>query len=73
MEKIGQRTKSTRPGPPHTGRPHGRLNLAKSKTTHRKRPILRILRHSKAYKYTLKEEEKGHTGKEAGNCSRKAD
>ncbi|KHG19869.1 Gasdermin-C [Gossypium arboreum] len=28
MEKIGQRTKSTRPGLPHTGRPHGRVPLA---------------------------------------------
>ncbi|KHG13139.1 hypothetical protein F383_17928 [Gossypium arboreum] len=26
--------------------------------------ILRALRHSKAYKYTLEEEEKGNTGRE---------
>ncbi|KHG12000.1 hypothetical protein F383_09022 [Gossypium arboreum] len=25
---MGQHTKSTRPGLPHTGRPHGRVNLA---------------------------------------------
>ncbi|KHG05939.1 Dynein assembly factor 1, axonemal [Gossypium arboreum] len=31
MEKMSQRMKSTRPGPPHTGRPHGRVNLAESK------------------------------------------
>ncbi|KHG22112.1 hypothetical protein F383_26822 [Gossypium arboreum] len=30
MEKMGQRTKSTRPGPPHTSRPHGRVNLVES-------------------------------------------
>ncbi|KHG25427.1 hypothetical protein F383_00764 [Gossypium arboreum] len=30
-EKMGQRTKSTRPGPPHTGRPHNRVNLEESK------------------------------------------
>ncbi|KHG09667.1 Carcinoembryonic antigen-related cell adhesion molecule 7 [Gossypium arboreum] len=28
---MGQHTKSTRPGPPHNGRPYGRVNLAKSK------------------------------------------
>ncbi|KHG26477.1 hypothetical protein F383_08579 [Gossypium arboreum] len=28
---MGQRTKSTRPGPLHTGRPHGRVNFAESK------------------------------------------
>ncbi|KHG09223.1 Replicase polyprotein 1ab [Gossypium arboreum] len=27
-EKMGQRTKSTQLGPPHTGRPHSRVNLA---------------------------------------------
>ncbi|KHF99546.1 Delphilin [Gossypium arboreum] len=32
MEKIGQSTKSTQPEPPHTGRPHGRVNLAGSNT-----------------------------------------
>ncbi|KHG07088.1 hypothetical protein F383_33611 [Gossypium arboreum] len=63
---MGQRTKSTRPGLPHTGRPHGRVPLASLKqspigVSHgrvpaepkfspiRKRPILRALRHSKAY------------------------
>ncbi|KHG08745.1 hypothetical protein F383_36104 [Gossypium arboreum] len=30
-EEVGQRTKSTWPGPPHMGRPHGRVNLAESK------------------------------------------
>ncbi|KHG23011.1 hypothetical protein F383_28965 [Gossypium arboreum] len=24
---MGQNTKSTRPGPPHTGRPHGRVHM----------------------------------------------
>ncbi|KHF99715.1 hypothetical protein F383_38654 [Gossypium arboreum] len=63
MKKMGQRTKSTQPRPPHMGRPHNRVNLAESKHE-----------HSKAYKYTLEEEKKGgHIGKEAGNCSRKAD
>ncbi|KHG16502.1 Ras-related RABA6a -like protein [Gossypium arboreum] len=66
-EKMGQSNKSTRPGPPHTGRPNGRVNLAGSSTgvPHelvptepklspiRKRLILRALRLSKAYKYTL--------------------
>ncbi|KHG26155.1 hypothetical protein F383_32565 [Gossypium arboreum] len=28
MKKMGQSTKSTRPGPPHTGRQQGRVNLA---------------------------------------------
>ncbi|KHG25638.1 hypothetical protein F383_32959 [Gossypium arboreum] len=28
---MGQCTKSTRPGPPHTGRPNGRVNLTESK------------------------------------------
>ncbi|KHG21526.1 hypothetical protein F383_27779 [Gossypium arboreum] len=28
---MGQSTKSTRPGLLHTGRPHGRVNLAESK------------------------------------------
>ncbi|KHG22859.1 hypothetical protein F383_30300 [Gossypium arboreum] len=64
---MGQSTKSTRPRPPHTGRPHGRVNLAGSSTgvLHgrvpaepklspiRKRLILWAHRHSKAYKYTL--------------------
>ncbi|KHG15372.1 Aconitate hydratase [Gossypium arboreum] len=31
MKKMGQHTKSTRPGPPHTGRPHDRVNLEESK------------------------------------------
>ncbi|KHF98514.1 hypothetical protein F383_37843 [Gossypium arboreum] len=26
---MGQSTKLTRPGPPHTGRPHGHVNLEK--------------------------------------------
>ncbi|KHG00621.1 hypothetical protein F383_39060 [Gossypium arboreum] len=30
---MGQSKKSKRPGPPHTGRPHGRVNLAGSSTT----------------------------------------
>ncbi|KHF99368.1 hypothetical protein F383_38335 [Gossypium arboreum] len=67
---MDQHTKSTRPGLPHTGRPHGRVPLASLdhglKQSHtgmshgrvpaepkfspiRKRPILRALRHSKAY------------------------
>ncbi|KHG00166.1 Gasdermin-C [Gossypium arboreum] len=63
---MGQRTKSIRPGLPHTGRPHGRVPLASLdhglKQSHtdmslpspsfiqfEKRPILRALRHSKAY------------------------
>ncbi|KHF99707.1 hypothetical protein F383_38575 [Gossypium arboreum] len=29
---MGQRTKSTRPGLPHTGRPHGRVPLARGRT-----------------------------------------
>ncbi|KHF99158.1 hypothetical protein F383_38288 [Gossypium arboreum] len=33
MEKMGQGMKSTRLGPPHTGRPHDRVNLAGSSTT----------------------------------------
>ncbi|KHG10300.1 hypothetical protein F383_07165 [Gossypium arboreum] len=46
---MGQCTKSTRPGLPHTGRPHGCVPFA---------------RHSKAYKYTLEEEKKGgHRGR----------
>ena len=70
-EKMGQSTKSTRPGPPHTGRPHGCVNLAELERDSygrvpaepklspiRKRLILRAFRHSKAYKYTLEEEEK---------------
>ncbi|KHF98186.1 hypothetical protein F383_37463 [Gossypium arboreum] len=28
---MGQSTKSTQPKPPHTSRPHGRVNLAESK------------------------------------------
>ncbi|KHG29634.1 D-amino acid dehydrogenase small subunit [Gossypium arboreum] len=94
MEKMGQRTKSTRPGLPHTGRPHGRVPLTSLdhdlKQSHmgvshghvpaepkfspiRKRPILRALRHSKAYKYTLEEEKRGDVEEESRNCSRKAD
>ncbi|KHG23320.1 polyprotein [Gossypium arboreum] len=54
--------KSTWPGLPHTGKPHGRVHLAGSKhdlhervlvkpkySPIRKRPLLRALRHSKAY------------------------
>ncbi|KHG25890.1 Minor capsid VP2 [Gossypium arboreum] len=101
---MGQSTKSTRPGLPHTGRPQGRVNLAKSKhdytgRTHtrailtglstgvshgcvpaepklspiRKRLISRVFRHSKAYKYTLDEEEREHREKEERKCSREAD
>ncbi|KHG11064.1 hypothetical protein F383_14312 [Gossypium arboreum] len=33
IEKMGQSTKSTRPGPPHMGRPHGRVNLPGSNKT----------------------------------------
>ncbi|KHG08654.1 Rho GTPase-activating 5 [Gossypium arboreum] len=47
---MGQRTKSTQPGPPHTGRPHDPVNLEKSKHD--------LHGHSKAYKYTLEEEKK---------------
>ncbi|KHG22976.1 hypothetical protein F383_29930 [Gossypium arboreum] len=32
MKKMGQRTKLTWPGPPHTGRLHGRVNFAGSTT-----------------------------------------
>ncbi|KHG13788.1 Minor capsid VP2 [Gossypium arboreum] len=87
IEKMGQSMKSTRPGPPHTGRPHGCVNLAGSSTgvSHghvlaepklspiRKRLILRALRHSKAYKYTLEEEERGTHGKEGRNYLKGAD
>ncbi|KHF97271.1 hypothetical protein F383_36566 [Gossypium arboreum] len=73
MEKMGQSMQSTRPGPPHTGRPHGRVNLAGSSTgvCHgrvpaepklspiQKRLNFRAFRHSKAYKYTLEKEENG--------------
>ncbi|KHF97290.1 Retinoblastoma-related 2 [Gossypium arboreum] len=82
---MGQRTKSTQPGLPHTGKLHGHVNLAESKhNAHghvpakpkfspiQKKPILRALRQSKTYKYTLEEEERGHTERKAGNCSRKA-
>ncbi|KHG06979.1 hypothetical protein F383_33275 [Gossypium arboreum] len=65
-EKMCKRTKSTRPGPPHTDGlhdvSHGRLPVEPKLSPIRKRPILRVLRHSKAYKYTLEEEEKGHRG-----------
>ncbi|KHG08652.1 hypothetical protein F383_35652 [Gossypium arboreum] len=54
---MGQRTKSTRPRLPHTGRPHGCVPLA---------------RRSKAYKYTLEEEKRGNEEEEARNCLRKA-
>ncbi|KHG16580.1 Peroxisomal membrane pex13 [Gossypium arboreum] len=86
---MGQSTKSTRPGLPHTGRPQGCVNLAELKhslgVSHgrvptepklspiRKRLILRVFRHSKAYKYTLEEEEMEHREKEEGNCLREAD
>ncbi|KHG30639.1 hypothetical protein F383_11498 [Gossypium arboreum] len=69
----------------HTGKPHARAYLTSLTTgvSHgcvtaepklspiQKRLILRVLRHSKTYKYTLKEEEKGHTEREEGNYSRK--
>ncbi|KHF99455.1 hypothetical protein F383_38515 [Gossypium arboreum] len=71
---MDQHTKSTRLGLPHTGRLHSRVNLAESNRPEviahgrvpaepkfspiPRRPILRVFRHSKTYKYTLKEEEK---------------
>ncbi|KHG24686.1 hypothetical protein F383_31164 [Gossypium arboreum] len=76
---MSQRTKSTRLGLPHTGSPHGRVPLARHVPTEPKfspiwkRPILRALRHSKAYKYTLEEEKRGDAVEEARNYSRKAD
>ncbi|KHG08117.1 Transmembrane protein [Gossypium arboreum] len=53
---MGQRTKSTRPGLPHTGRPYGRVPLA---------------RHSKAYKYTLEEENRVTHRREQGIAQEK--
>ncbi|KHG06224.1 hypothetical protein F383_32348 [Gossypium arboreum] len=63
---MGQHTKSTRSRPPHTGKPHGRVNLAELKhDSHRwtTRSCLfnkldHGLKHSKAYKYTLEEEKR---------------
>ncbi|KHG16460.1 hypothetical protein F383_03009 [Gossypium arboreum] len=60
---MGQRTKSTRLGLPHMGRPHGqvphgRVPVEPKFIPIRKKPILRVLRHSKAYKYILEEEER---------------
>ncbi|KHG06470.1 hypothetical protein F383_32323 [Gossypium arboreum] len=85
---MGQHTKSTRPGLPHTGRPHGRVPLATLTTALsnltracpvepkfspiQNRPILRALRHSKAYKYILKEKKRGDTEEEVRNFLRKA-
>ncbi|KHG13255.1 putative mannan synthase 9 [Gossypium arboreum] len=84
---MGQRTKSTRLGLPHTGRQHGRvpsaslghgLKQSQRGMSHRrvpaepkfspiqKRPILRAFRHSKAYKYTLKEEKRGTQRRKQG-------
>ncbi|KHF99676.1 Rho GTPase-activating gacW [Gossypium arboreum] len=64
MEKMGQRTKSTGPRLPHTGRPHDRRVPIEPKFSPiRKRPILRALRHSKAYKYTLEEEKRETQGR----------
>ncbi|KHF99503.1 Transaldolase [Gossypium arboreum] len=84
---MGQSTKSTRPGLPHMGKPHNCVNLADSKhDSHgritraepklspiRKRLILRALRHSKAYKYTLEEEERGTHREGVRNYSKEAD
>ncbi|KHG00188.1 GLC7-interacting 4 [Gossypium arboreum] len=39
--------------------PHGRVPAELKFSPIWKRPILRVLRHSKAYKYTLEEEENG--------------
>ncbi|KHG30120.1 hypothetical protein F383_02130 [Gossypium arboreum] len=39
---------------------HGRVPVEPKFSPIRKRPVLRVLRHSKAYKYTLEEEERGH-------------
>ncbi|KHG06048.1 hypothetical protein F383_32269 [Gossypium arboreum] len=59
---MDPRGKSTRPGIPHTGVSHGSVHLERSKhdlhkrvpaepkySPIRKRPLLRALRHSKAY------------------------
>ncbi|KHG03202.1 Mannonate dehydratase [Gossypium arboreum] len=81
MEKMGQHGKSTRPGLPYTGRPHGHADhtpvsiwqarawleviahghvpTEPKLSPIRKRLILRALRHSEAYKYTLEEEKMG--------------
>ncbi|KHG29547.1 D-amino acid dehydrogenase small subunit [Gossypium arboreum] len=55
------------------GMSHGRVPAEPKFSPIQKSPILRVLRHSKAYKYTLEEEKKGHMEREARNCSRKAD
>ncbi|KHG18477.1 hypothetical protein F383_26007 [Gossypium arboreum] len=52
---------------------HGRVPVEPEFSPIRKRPILRALRHSKAYKYTLEEEKRGDAEEEARNWSRKAD
>ncbi|KHG22443.1 hypothetical protein F383_28347 [Gossypium arboreum] len=62
---MDQSMNSTRPGPPHTGRPHGRVNLADSKHE--------AHGHSKAYKYTLEEESREAQREEGRNYSKEAD
>ncbi|KHG21418.1 hypothetical protein F383_28158 [Gossypium arboreum] len=60
-KKMGQCTKSTRPGLPHTGRSHGRVPLAR---------LLGILKPIKTPEESLRQ---GEAQEEARNCSRKAD
>ncbi|KHG19247.1 Minor capsid VP2 [Gossypium arboreum] len=45
-----------------TGVSHGRIPVEPKLSPIRKRPILRVLRHYKTYKYTLEEEERGCQG-----------
>ncbi|KHG27024.1 hypothetical protein F383_33374 [Gossypium arboreum] len=52
---------------------HGRVSAEPKFSLIRKRPILRALRHSKSYKYTLEEEKRGDAEEEARNFSRKVD
>ncbi|KHG00720.1 Tyrosine recombinase XerD [Gossypium arboreum] len=56
-----------------TGVSHGRVLVEPKQSPIQKRALLRALRHSKAYKYTLEEEKRGATEEEVANCSRKAD
>ncbi|KHG15195.1 Uncharacterized protein F383_06536 [Gossypium arboreum] len=42
---------------------HGRVPTEPKLSPIQKRLILRALRHSKAYKYNLEEEERGHIGR----------
>ncbi|KHF99535.1 Rho GTPase-activating 36 [Gossypium arboreum] len=43
----------------HTAVSHGRVLAEPKLSPIQKRPLLRVSRHSKAYKYTLEEEKKG--------------